>query len=465
MNPEMSGLQILSDLWFTAVKLLSRPVVQLQLFFGLSAIFLAWLIARTLLGVWERRRIAGLSRPARSARVDSSGTDTDDVEWSLEMEGGTYGFVRLLIFPLLAIASLYVINQLFLAQGRTNGLLTDLLRLSVVLLVYRGAMGLLYVVFDPAIAGKYHHRLFAPLFGVFVAYLVLSRLTDVGDLMRAPLLPPPRATLTVGALFAATFGLYFWIMTVALIRDVLQALLSQKRGANQGSLNASLTLMQYGLIALGLFAVFRLLQLNAATVAAITGGLSIGVGFALQDVLKNFIGGLIVLFEGTVRPGDWVEITGVEGEVDRLSIRSTVVRTFDNIEYIVPNQDWLNSTVVTYTRAERRARLRVPIGVTYEVDPHFVQRVLIEAASRHPEVLADPQPVAPLVDYGSSSVDFVIMAWVEDAKYRNKIAAELRLLIWNALAEHDIEIPYPQQDVHIRTGPPQGLTNPSPNGE
>ena len=473
MDADPSGLQILADGWFTIVKLLGRPAVQLQLFFGLATIFLAWLAAQGILAAWERRRATALSRRSRPLGDEDPGeegvaeddrTRTLGAVWSPESAHGGYGFVRQLIFPVLAMAGLYVTNLLFVVQGRTNGLLLDLFWLLAIFLVYRGFMGLLYLVFAPDTARKYHHRLFAPLFTVFVVYLVLSRLIDVGDLMRAPLWPRSGAMLTGGALFAATFGLYFWIMFVALFRDVLQALLSRRRGAKPGSISAGLTLVQYGLIALGLFAVFRLLQLNATTVAAISGGLSIGIGFALQDVLKNFIGGLIVLFEGTVRPGDWVQIADVEGEVDRLSIRSTVVRTFDNVEFVVPNQDWLSSTVVTYTRTDRRARMRVPIGVTYEVDPHIVQQVLIEAARRHPDVLADPPPLAPVVDYGASSVDFVVLAWVEDAKYRNRIAAELRLLIWTALAEHGIDIPYPQQDVHIRSGLPQAFVNPAPDG-
>jgi small-conductance mechanosensitive channel len=469
----MSAVQILTDLWFTVVKLLGRPAVQWQLVCGLVTIFLAWLVARLIQGAWERRRIAARNRGRipnslpveevnRKDMADGPSASADDFAWSIEMEGGVYGFVRQLIFPVLAIGGVYVVNRLFVAQSWVNGLLVDLLGLLVIFLAYRGVMGLLYLVFEPAIARKYHQRLFAPLFGVFVVFLVLSRLTDVSTLMRAPLLPLPDATLTVGAFMAATFGLYFWIMLVALIRDVLQALLGRRRGANPGSLNAGLTLMQYGLIALGLFAVFRLLELNAATVAAITGGLSIGAGFALQDVLKNFLGGLIVLFEGTVRPGDWVEIAGIEGEVDRLSIRSTVVRTLDNVEFIVPNQDWLNSTVVTYTRSDRRARVRVPIGVTYNVDPHIAQQILVEAVSRHPDVLADPPPKAPVVDYGASSVDFDIQAWVDDAKYRTRIAGEVRLLVWTALSEHGIEIPYPQQDIHIRSVLPQGLIEASP---
>ncbi len=127
-----------------------------------------------------------------------------------------------------------------------------------------------------------------------------------------------------------------------------------------------------------------------------------------------------------------------------------MVRTFDNVEYIVPNQDWLNSTVTTFTRSSRLVRTRVEVGVSYHADPHFVQALLIDVASQHPEVLDEPAPVAPLINFGDSSLDFLVLAWVEDAMVKGKVASELRMQIWDALAANDVEIPFPQQDLHIR---------------
>jgi small-conductance mechanosensitive channel len=265
-------------------------------------------------------------------------------------------------------------------------------------------------------------------------------------------MPLAEGWLTIGTIFAVTFGFYLWIMGLSLVKELISAATSRRSGVNVGSLDAALTLIQYGLVALGLFWLLRTLQVNAATIAAITGGLSIGVGLALQDVLKNFLGGIILLFEGSVRPGDWVEIAGTEGAIDKLSIRSTVVRTFDNVEYIVPNQDWLNSTVKTFTGSSRLVRARVPVSVSYAADPHFVRELLIETAGQHPDVLSDPAPLARLVAFGASSLDFFVLAWVNDATNKAKVASELRLQIWDALMANGIEIPYPQQDIHIRSG-------------
>ena len=180
-------------------------------------------------------------------------------------------------------------------------------------------------------------------------------------------------------------------------------------------------------------------------------GLSIGFGFALQDVIKNFLGGIIVLLEGSVRPGDWVEIAGTEGAIDKLSIRSTIVRTFDNVEYIVPNQDWLNSTVTTFTRAIGSSAPAYPSASATTPIPISCRSCSSKRAARHPDVLGDPPPLAPLVNFGLYSLDFIVLAWLEDAMDKAKVAGELRMQISDALTDNSIEIPYPQQDIHIRS--------------
>ena len=157
-----------------------------------------------------------------------------------------------------------------------------------------------------------------------------------------------------------------------------------------------------------------------------------------------------------MKPGDWVEVGGHEGEVDNLSIRATIVRTFDNVEFIVPNQEWLTSTVTTFTRNNRQARTRVPISVSFGSDVQAVQTLLVETALQHPMVLAKPRPLAPIVNFGQFSIDYIVLAWVSDAKDRALVASELRMTYWNALKAHGIEVPYPQSDIHVRSGALEG---------
>ena len=133
-------------------------------------------------------------------------------------------------------------------------------------------------------------------------------------------------------------------------------------------------------------------------------------------------------------------VAGTEGEVDKLSIRSTTVRTLDDVEYIVPNQDWFNGTVKTFTRSNKFVRARVPIGIGKGADPRVVQQMLVNTAKQHPNIMTEPPPAAMLVDLKASAMSFVLLAWVEDARIKDRVVAELRLLLWDALKANGIEL-------------------------
>ena len=486
--------QVLMDLWLSILKVMGRTAIQQQLLIGLIACVLAWLLARWIVSRMRQREAAHtqalreqILADARTYLAESDSQDAhkpekestpplnhpDDLaaheeqayfamllqdekalDEAVNQRRGPGSRVRALVqqvlFPLLAIGFLYVGYVYAVAAGWYSGLIVDLIMLFLFYALYRLLLGIAYAVGNQETIAYFHHRLFGPLVFVVVLLLALDLVGDLTALSSATVLPLADGWLTLGMLFYVIFGFYLWIMGLSLVKDLILAAVGWRPTINAGSLDAGLTLIQYSLVAIGLFGALYVLQVNTAAIAAITGGLSIGVGFALQDVLKNFLGGIIVLFEGSVRPGDWVEIAGTEGAIDKLSIRSTVVRSFDNVEYIVPNQDWLNSTVTTFTRSSRLVRTRVEVGVSYNSDPHLVQALLVETAAQHPDVLPEPPPLAPLVNFGPSSLDFTVLAWVEDATIKGKVAGQLRLQIWDMLKANNIEIPYPQQDVHIR---------------
>jgi small-conductance mechanosensitive channel len=473
-----TSLDALADLVQLSIKFLGRTAVQRQLIAIAAILIMAWLLSRLLIRLADRRNSPTadpLLEPAESYEPEtvvqsavatvvveeSTGdeeTSTADEapaprSWFQRLKDGLRAVGRQLLMPLLALALGYGVRAWFQQQGWFAGLLGDLLVFLWWFLLYRVVVGVLYGWLEPSAARRHHRRLFTPLLMTVILLVVISKLTQLDTLRDIVPFSRIAPTVTLGALAVATVGFYFWIAFTELLQDLLQPILTNRRG-NPGAVQASLTLWRYAMIAVGLFIVLRVLGLDPTTVAAITGGLSIGVGLALQDVLKNFLGGIILLFEGTVRPGDWVEIGGTEGAVDKLSIRSTVVRTFDNVEYIVPNQDWLNSTVTTYTRNDRRVRARVPMSASYASDVRKVQELLIETAMQHPDVLPEPPPVAPLVNFGESSLDFLVLVWVDEAMNKGKVAGELRLMFWDAFLEQGIEIPYPQRDLHIRSGLP-----------
>ena len=453
------GGELLAELVGTLIKLLSRQVVLRQLLAVGIALVVAQIASRRVSAWVDHRFFSVLARQKETdeIRLEEVPLDPDTRRQLMGRWRTIEALVagsRQIVYPLLAIILSYTAFFLFGLLGWFNGLLINIIFLLWIFLLYGFFIGIIYAVGNREKVQYYHTRLLTPLFILFVGARLLRDVVNVPVLLSQPLLTLFEESITIGGFLLVVLGFPLWVIATGAIEDVLHWFLSRRRRRTRvesGSLVASLTLLRYLLIVIGLFVTFSLLGLNATTIAAITGGLSIGIGLALQDVLRNFLGGLIVLFDGTVKPGDWVEVGGHEGEVDNLSIRATIVRTFDNVEFIVPNQEWLTSTVTTFTRNSRQARTRVPISVSFGSDVQAVQTLLIETALQHPLVLAEPQPLAPIVNFGQFTIDYIVLAWVADAKDRAQVASELRMTYWNALKENGIEVPYPQSDIHVHS--------------
>ena len=179
---------------------------------------------------------------------------------------------------------------------------------------------------------------------------------------------------------------------------------------------------------------------------------SIGIGIGLQRIVANFISGIVLLFEQSLRPGDVIDINGEIGTVGRLNIRSTVVRTLNNVEVIVPNENFVIKQVTTYTKSNQNVRLLLPVGVSYDADPREVKRVVIEAATKHGLVLDDPEPMLLFRGYGNSSLDFDLAVWIDQPQRAMFVRSDLYYMVFDALGRHDIEIPFPQRDLNLKRG-------------
>ncbi len=188
--------------------------------------------------------------------------------------------------------------------------------------------------------------------------------------------------------------------------------------------------------------------LNALTVLA--GMAGIGLGFGLQDMVSNFVAGLILLIERPLAVGDYVEVAGTWGRVTSISLRSTVVRTQSNVHILVPNADIISSQLTNLSHHDLSLRIDVPIGVSYDADIDHVADVLVEVAKSHEDISDFPEPKARLSDFGDSSINMLLMAWVSDPEGHRRIMLELNLEIWRALKHEGIEIPFPQHDLHLR---------------
>ncbi|MBI1386232.1 MAG: DUF3772 domain-containing protein [Rhizobiales bacterium] len=190
--------------------------------------------------------------------------------------------------------------------------------------------------------------------------------------------------------------------------------------------------------------------LDFTNLAIVAGALSVGIGFGLQSIVNNFVSGLILLVERPIQVGDWVVAGDAEGYVKRISVRSTEIETFDRASVIVPNSELVAGRVTNFTHRNKMGRVVVRIGVSYAADPEEVMALLTEIGSAHPLVLVWPKPTAAFEDFGASSLDFSLRVFIADINNILSVRNDLRIAILKALRERNIEIPFPQQDVHLR---------------
>ncbi|AOV16705.1 hypothetical protein BJI67_06180 [Acidihalobacter aeolianus] len=226
-----------------------------------------------------------------------------------------------------------------------------------------------------------------------------------------------------------------------------------ERGAREAAvaITGYLAAIAAGLIALSVAG------FNFQNLALIAGALSVGIGFGLQNIVNNFVSGLILLFERPIRTGDWVTVGQVEGHVRKISIRSTQIETFDRADVVVPNSDLISGPVTNWMLRDTFGRVRAPIGVAYGTDTQLVKETLLAVAHEHPQIVlgdaAIPDPYVLFMSFGDSSLNFELRAYIRDVSNRLSVLSDLNFAIDAAFRKVGISIPFPQRDIHIIRAP------------
>src|SRR5213075_323079 len=206
-------------------------------------------------------------------------------------------------------------------------------------------------------------------------------------------------------------------------------------------------------LVVGVLIVLENTGIHLGALAVFAGAVGVGVGFGLQNIASNFISGLVILAERPITIGDRVEVAGITGQVQQIRARSTVIRTNDNITMIVPNTKFIDSPVTNWTYGDPRVRFRIPVGVAYGSDIDKVRQTLLAAARENPNTLQDPAPSVFLDKFGESSIDFELVVWSSEMSYRpRRYRSDINFAIEKKFREAGIEIPFPQRDLHIRSG-------------
>ena len=262
-------------------------------------------------------------------------------------------------------------------------------------------------------------------------------------------------------LAVALFALGY-VITIAL-RNWLNSKYLPTTNLDIGISNSISTVFGYvGFILAAIIAVSAA-GLDLSNLAIVAGALTVGVGFGLQSIVNNFVSGLILLAERPIKAGDWVETSGGQGYVKKISVRSTEIETFDRSTVIVPNSNLITEVVTNWTHENKSGRIIIPVGVGYDSDPEQVREILLDCAKQQKRVLGRPEPVVYFMDFGASSLDFQLRCFLGDINYALSVSSDLRFEILKALREANIEIPYPQRDVHIRSGLEIGDLNKKPS--
>ena len=251
------------------------------------------------------------------------------------------------------------------------------------------------------------------------------------------------------------YGLLLVIAILVLTRlaqRVLENRILPMTRLNPGIRHSLKTLVGYVGLLFAFFTGVSALGFNLSNLAIIAGALSVGIGFGLQSIVNNFVSGLILLFERPIKIDDWVITASGEGRVKKINVRSTEIETFDRCSIIVPNSELISSSVQNWTYKDDTARVIVPVGVSYDSDPEEVREVLLKCAENHPQILSNPEPFVYFADFADSSLNLELRAFIRDANNSLLVRNDLRFKIFSALKKAGIEIPFPQRDIHIRSG-------------
>jgi small-conductance mechanosensitive channel len=244
-----------------------------------------------------------------------------------------------------------------------------------------------------------------------------------------------------------------WVSTLIarFIRFALEEDVLSRAALPRGVPFAISTLVRYAVLLLGFSMAVLAAGFDMSRLALMLGALGVGVGIGLQDIVNNVVSGMILLFERPVQVGDTVELGSVHGEVRRIGIRSSTVRTFDGAEVVVPNSKLVSESFVNWTLSDRQRRIEIPVGVAYGTDPERVIELLESVARARPEFLTEPPPTVLFHRLGESSLDFLVRVWAPDSDTSRILQGQLLLDIHRALREAGIEIPFPQRDLHLRS--------------
>jgi len=292
---------------------------------------------------------------------------------------------------------------------------------------------------------------------VIVTVLVMSDLLGILSPIRRvvsfPLLSIGSSSLSLWIIVQAALILVIFFYATRMLCSWLNYRIYPSMRVEPGTAYAIDTFLKYFMLIIGAFISLDIVGFDLRALMVFAGAIGIGLGLALQSVASNLISGFSIIFGGKIRRGDWLEVGDTMGKVTDIDLRATKLRTRDSVEYIIPNADLMSNTIVNYTLSSPVIRLAVPFGVSYASDPRKIEQMVLETAEKEPAVMVAKKPEIRFVGYGDNSIDFQLLVWIDVRKTaRRWIRSKLYFAMFETFAEHNVEIPFPQRDLHLRSG-------------
>ncbi len=256
--------------------------------------------------------------------------------------------------------------------------------------------------------------------------------------------------VTLWTLLYLIFLILLFVYLVGRIHHWLVHKALTRTNMSLGARSTTGAIVRYILLLLGLMIILQTSGIDLSIISVIAGSLGIGVGFGLQNIVNNFVSGLILLFEKPIKVGDRIEVGSVHGRVTRIGARSSTVLTNDNIAYIIPNLKFVTENIIHWSHADQRVRFRIPIIVAADSDPYLVEQLLLEAAREDPDVLDDPEPGVRLFGFGENGMDFELRAWSHSLiQRRGYLTSKLNFAILDKFRADQIDLVIPQRELFM----------------
>ena len=308
----------------------------------------------------------------------------------------------------------------------------------------------------PHYAQELRNQILIPLFITSVSLLLIQRLDSLQDLSVISIGGELGVEITLGRAFWILVLTYLLVMGSGPPAGLLSWVLQKLGRFNNSSRKASELVLRYGLVSFGILIIGIRAGINTTTMAAIAAGLSVGLGFGIKEIFANFVSGLWLLFEGSIRPGEVLMLDGDPCEVRRLGLRATTLwRDRDNAELLIPNQTFFTEIATTYTRSDRMRRSEIRIRAEFQHHPSKILQLLEDTALDSPRVLKYPRPKALQVAYRDFAVEYSLRYWIDNPMNNIGIISEVNQAIWEAFQKQNIDIPYPKTQIQSISQLPQ----------